>query len=262
MRRVGFWSMPLLVLVPALWAGDDPKDKPKEDKPPTPTEQFRALMGELNKARQEIGNAYTQAKTDEDREKVIADYEKKPAEFTGRALELAQKNPKDQVAFDALTFVVRNTRKDAEGDKAVAILLQNHANRLGALLPRVQGASSPAVEKLCRAVAEKSTDHQIQAQALYSLANYLKNRTEKPELPAAEVEKISQEAERLLSKVSEKFADTGKLAEEAKEALADLRMFGIGKTAPDIEGEDIDGKKFKLSDYRGKVVVLDFWGNW
>ena len=35
-----------------------------------------------------------------------------------------------------------------------------------------------------------------------------------------------------------------------------------GKTAPDIEGEDIDGKKFKLSDYRGKVVVLDFWGNW
>ena len=36
----------------------------------------------------------------------------------------------------------------------------------------------------------------------------------------------------------------------------------IGKVAPDIVGEDIDGKKFKLSDYRGKVVVLDFWGHW
>jgi hypothetical protein len=36
----------------------------------------------------------------------------------------------------------------------------------------------------------------------------------------------------------------------------------IGKVAPDIEGEDIDGVKFKLSDYRGKVVVLDFWGHW
>jgi cytochrome oxidase Cu insertion factor (SCO1/SenC/PrrC family) len=36
----------------------------------------------------------------------------------------------------------------------------------------------------------------------------------------------------------------------------------IGKVAPEIEGEDVDGKRFKLSDYRGKVVVLDFWGDW
>ncbi len=33
----------------------------------------------------------------------------------------------------------------------------------------------------------------------------------------------------------------------------------VGKPAPEIEGEDIDGKTFKLSDYRGKVVLLDFW---
>jgi hypothetical protein len=36
----------------------------------------------------------------------------------------------------------------------------------------------------------------------------------------------------------------------------------IGDLAMEINGTDIDGKKFKLSDYRGKVVVLDFWGNW
>jgi predicted Zn finger-like uncharacterized protein len=36
----------------------------------------------------------------------------------------------------------------------------------------------------------------------------------------------------------------------------------IGQTAMEINGEDIDGQPFKLSDYRGKVVVLDFWGNW
>jgi cytochrome oxidase Cu insertion factor (SCO1/SenC/PrrC family) len=35
-----------------------------------------------------------------------------------------------------------------------------------------------------------------------------------------------------------------------------------GDAAPEIEAEDIDGKTFKLSDYRGKVVLLDFWGNW
>jgi len=36
----------------------------------------------------------------------------------------------------------------------------------------------------------------------------------------------------------------------------------VGQVAPEIEGEDLDGVPFKLSDYRGKVVVLDFWGNW
>jgi hypothetical protein len=36
----------------------------------------------------------------------------------------------------------------------------------------------------------------------------------------------------------------------------------IGTKAIDIVGEDIDGKTFKLSDYQGKVVMLDFWGNW
>lgn len=36
----------------------------------------------------------------------------------------------------------------------------------------------------------------------------------------------------------------------------------VGKPAPEIQGEDIDGVSFKLSDYRGKVVLLDFWGHW
>jgi hypothetical protein len=36
----------------------------------------------------------------------------------------------------------------------------------------------------------------------------------------------------------------------------------VGTEAPDIIGEDLDGVAFKLSDYRGQVVMLDFWGNW
>ena len=36
----------------------------------------------------------------------------------------------------------------------------------------------------------------------------------------------------------------------------------VGKPAPEIKGLDINGKRFKLSDYRGKVVVLAFWANW
>ena len=34
------------------------------------------------------------------------------------------------------------------------------------------------------------------------------------------------------------------------------------EVAPEIEGKDADGDAFKLSDYRGKVVVMTFSGNW
>jgi len=32
--------------------------------------------------------------------------------------------------------------------------------------------------------------------------------------------------------------------------------------APDFTLEDMDGESYELQDYRGKVVVLDFWGDW
>lgn len=36
----------------------------------------------------------------------------------------------------------------------------------------------------------------------------------------------------------------------------------VGCEAPEIEGVDHAGKKFRLSEYRGKVVLLPFWGFW
>jgi peroxiredoxin len=36
----------------------------------------------------------------------------------------------------------------------------------------------------------------------------------------------------------------------------------VGTPAPEIDAEDFDGKRVKLSDYRGKVVVVVFWASW
>jgi peroxiredoxin len=35
-----------------------------------------------------------------------------------------------------------------------------------------------------------------------------------------------------------------------------------GKPAPDFEATTLDGKLFKLSELRGKIVLLDFWATW
>ncbi|MFD1850424.1 TlpA family protein disulfide reductase [Oceanobacillus bengalensis] len=36
----------------------------------------------------------------------------------------------------------------------------------------------------------------------------------------------------------------------------------IGNQAPDFELETLDGEKVKLSDFRGKPVMLNFWATW
>lgn len=44
--------------------------------------------------------------------------------------------------------------------------------------------------------------------------------------------------------------------------LTRLKTCPIGGPAPEIEGVDLEGKPMKLSDYRGKVVLLSFWATW
>jgi thiol-disulfide isomerase/thioredoxin len=51
------------------------------------------------------------------------------------------------------------------------------------------------------------------------------------------------------------------LAKVVAAEIVSLRI-GPGSVVPDIEGTDLDGKKVKLSSYRGKVVLLDFWATW
>jgi len=43
--------------------------------------------------------------------------------------------------------------------------------------------------------------------------------------------------------------------------MATLKV-GIGKMAPDFTVQTLDGKSLSLSDYKGKFVLIDFWGSW
>lgn len=44
--------------------------------------------------------------------------------------------------------------------------------------------------------------------------------------------------------------------------IATQKATAIGAEAPDFSLEDIDGNMLRLSDFRGKYVLLDFWGTW
>jgi hypothetical protein len=98
-------------------------------------------------------------------------------------------------------------------------------------------------------------------------------------------EQNSAEVDRLLALVREKYADvpatkwqlTGPgevflrplpyptpktYGDLAQSMLFELDNFVPGKRAADIEGTDADGVPFRLSDYRGNVVLLTFSANW
>ena len=51
-------------------------------------------------------------------------------------------------------------------------------------------------------------------------------------------------------------------AMEKEEKPDNLPGLGIGEKAPDFELETLDGKVVKLSDYRGKKIILNFWATW
>ncbi len=47
-----------------------------------------------------------------------------------------------------------------------------------------------------------------------------------------------------------------------KDAASGTESALVGKPAPDFKLEKLDGTPFRLSEQRGKVVVLDFWATW
>jgi thiol-disulfide isomerase/thioredoxin len=57
----------------------------------------------------------------------------------------------------------------------------------------------------------------------------------------------------------------GLLAKQAQfelRRLAPKKHLQVGAIAPATTGKDLDGKPLSLSDFKGKVVVLEFWGSW
>ena len=111
-----------------------------------------------------------------------------------------------------------------------------------------------AVEK----IKEKNSTKPVKAAFLYQEAQKVEQTK-------------GEEAEELLGlykRLATEFKDLKMpWGEQTYGAIADGWIFvrenlAIGKVAPDFETVDENGVKWKLSDYKGKVVILDFWGMW
>jgi len=292
-------SMALLVLV--LWVPlvmaqqtkDEPTDPPAQQADEaSPEAQLQALQDEFKSARAKFNVEYRKASTDEARSQIMQALYPRPEKFADRFLKLAADHPRDSVAVDALVWILSNVRTGDAIGQATEILAEHHLEneRLGEVAQTLVYSQSPGTENFLRRLLDESPHENVRGQACYALAKYLKRRVAmvrqlatRPEFAPyieqqygkefmeqfanGDVAPLEQEVEALFQNVVDEFGEVasrrgGTLGDVAQNDLFEIQHLAIGKIAPDIEGEDIDEVHFQLSDYRGKVVVLDFWGNW
>ncbi|MBM3987942.1 MAG: redoxin domain-containing protein [Planctomycetes bacterium] len=268
-------ALAALGTVPGPWA----REQTPAAAPAAPAPDEAALQAELEALGEEfeaaqrafyakLGELYAPYRDREPSEAEAAELERKAKElyaqdpstsFVPRFAALAKKAPGTLVAAKAWLRVVNIGGDDnAQVQGAVAVLLAEHLERaeLTELASALAYTRQPPefVRSTLGTLRSKSPHPSVQAAATLSLASVLQS------------EDLVQ-AKELYRELAAKFAALdagwgGTYGEIATRALFELEHLQIGMLAPDFEASDENGVKFKVGDYRGKVVVLDFWGFW
>jgi hypothetical protein len=327
-----------MLALPALPGQEKAKDEKKdsavkdkdEKKQQSAKEQYAALMKEFGERQRDI-IAEVQKTKGPDRQKLIDKYYGLGKEFADKFYKLAEDNPKDPVAADALFWIMQNAA-DSEpfkkaGEKVTALIAEMPLKDLSQRLNMIRGGNPaildavskrieteqkdpavaellvwmgtnasympagqkaierliekypdhPAIERICmvlgrggvpkgeemlKTILEKNDKPRVKAAAALELGRALAAKTDKLGDNPAEADKVAAEGEKYLTMAIDLNKDNERQMKAAEGELKALRTLRVGKEAPEIKAGDLDGKEFKLTDYRGKVVMLDFWGHW
>lgn len=240
---------PLTVMVLVLAGGGlSPVLADKEGAPPATLDGLRA---DYDAAYQAWIGKIRAAADREARNKLMQD-RPSPAGTVERMVPLITAQADDPAVLKQVAWVVQMMRSDTPD--AVVEVLEKHKN--SADVAEVVLVASTRLEgriaEVLEWIRENNREGRVQAVTAFIAA-------QQRGLPDDEK----------LELLKEVFANAGdlevrgrKLVDAAKRGIFEIENLAIGKVAPEIEGTDQDGVAFKLSDYRGKVVVLDFWGDW
>ena len=256
---------------------DDKKDG--EKKPETRAEKIAAIRKDMSAEQAALMKEY-QAEEDKDaknkiRDKVIG----LPATYAGKALAIAEENPKDDDGFQAIQLAMNFGRGDANTKKAMALLVAHHVEnpKIADSVVSLGRGASAEMKSFLQAVLARNPENAAKGRAAYALVQILADGIENAKSDSDSA-KLEAEAKTMLARIEAEFASIalvtlppkskaeprllGKLAAKEAISIGNIKNLKVGKPAPEIEGPDMDEKTFKISDYKGKVVMLDFWGHW
>jgi hypothetical protein len=255
------WMLPAVLLVGALPIFDA-EAAPRSE--PWSQDGVKSRLEALEKRFQDERNAviaeYRSAKTDEEKEKAIA---KLPgAGYIPEFRALAEEAKGTETGAQAWLWVLRLIEDDPTASwEVVETLLGDYiafealADVPGHLRYATSDYGETKVVEALRALDAESPHAKVRASALFTLGGVLIEAGKKAE------------GRTCLESVIAKYGDLETFRESsyrkaAEGFLFELDHLQIGMAAPDFESVDENGVKWKLSDYRGKVTIVDFWGFW
>lgn len=236
------------------------------DPPGTRRQRFQALEAEYGQKLTAFAKASETVRSNADAARVN---KLKPsfADYAKRFLALAIEKPSDDAALDALVWIVNNEEPDepfTRLDEVFELIEKHHIGspRLKSVVSSLASSASKTADALLESLIEKGSDRTVRGSACFYLATSRYERNEGHD------ETVLAGVETLLERVKKDFAnirvddEDKNLGEMADALLFKVKYLQPGKVAPEIEGTDVSGKRIKLSDQRGKVVMLVFWGSW
>jgi thiol-disulfide isomerase/thioredoxin len=243
--------------------------------PAAPERELFQVRRLADGARQAYAAAKARARTKAQRARAEA---RRPdlAAFGEKFLRLAERHQGSAAAADALVWVLANCDAAAAGAgaadlrrRAVELLRQDHLSRpeFAQVCVRFYQAPVPEAEELLRAALDGHSQREVRGLAGLALAMSLARRAEKARLfSPSQAADLSRQAEAEFERLAREYGSVtyqgATLGEVARYQLAEVKQLSVGCPAQEVEGPDLDGKPLRLSDFRGKVVVLDFWANW
>jgi peroxiredoxin len=211
-----------------------------------------------------------------------------------RMLRAVREHPDDPYCVVALKNIIEISRdlRTNHVREAMALLADRYSRAPGGA--EIGGKTfvlfyMPEVERLLRAIIKDNPSREERARAYYELAYALRWKAGSVEALRAKPEKIRslygtepwrtelvartvrevdteatmREVESILEKCAKEFGDikgydSRSIGEVASGELTALRKLAVGQPALEITGVNLDGRRSRLSDLRGKVTLLLF----
>jgi thiol-disulfide isomerase/thioredoxin len=200
-------------------------------------------------------------------------YQQKWREAADTVTALVRKHPDDPAALDGILLLTGDMRWTLDAELTQLALRRKADPRMGRLCFNLKyRGDEPWAISIVEAVSESNPSREVKAQVVfcrgcqYYESAFPYGRTVPEERKAPLVEKarryFGEAAKFDDAKTPDGKATIALKARHELNRLDNLPNLKVGGIAPEIDGKDLEGNRLKLSDYRGKVVLVVFWGSW
>lgn len=232
---------------------------------PALAQQVRGIIDEYENSVRANTQKIIAATTEEEKNKYRATIPS-AGPYAAQMMRLVQANLDQPDVVKAVCWLVTGAASFPEGQQALQMLGTTFAGRAGIAeaVKQLEYHGLPAAPVL-EAVIAQNPHLDEKGAALYALgAVHFKNFEGSADRVSGEASKAKalECFQRLNAECPEVTIQGFKLMDFASKMLFEMTSLQVGCEAPQIEGKDAAGQPVKLSDYRGKNVVLIFWGGW